>query len=109
MWITVLSRGGLAVYGGVYDPHLDAAVVTARDGETVPLIIDYPEAPSAPTKTESGISSTTPTVSGTKLTATLSAIQEEGYVDITATTGGAQRTVRIKGRSRSEVERYETD
>lgn len=111
MRITVLNRGGLGVYGGHYDPHLDAAIVQARDDETVALTIEYPSAPTSPTKTESGLSCTTPTVtSGTSLvTCTLSAITNEGYVDITATVGGEARTVRIKGKAMSLVERYPTD
>lgn len=109
MRITVLNRGGLGVYGGHYDPHQDAAIVQARDDETVSLIIEYPLAPTSPTKTESGISCTTPTVSGSTITATLSDIQECGYVEITATVGGALRTVRIKGRAQTLAERYDTD
>lgn len=108
MRITVFNRGGMAVYGGHYDSREDEAIVTARDGETVALTIEYPSAPTSPTKAESGITSTTPAVtSGTnKVTASLSSIQDAGYVDFTATVGGASKTIRVRGKSQTEVERY---
>lgn len=111
MRITVFNRGGLGVFGGHYDPHTDEANLQIRGAETVALTIEYPTAPTSPSKAEKGITSTTPAVtSGTnQITATLSAIQDNGYVDITATVGGVSRTVRIRGRSVLEVDRYETD
>lgn len=107
MRITVHSRGGMSVYGGDYDPKCDQAYVQARDGETVALTIEYPSTPTAMAKAESGISATTPTISGLKATSTLSGIQDQGYVDITATVGGEARKVRIRGRADIETDRYE--
>jgi hypothetical protein len=109
MRITVLARGGLAVHGGFYDPHCDEVVVQARDDETVPVVIEYPTAPTSPSKSEDGITSTTPAVtSGTnKVTCTLSALQDGGYVDISAAVGGALRKIRIRARAQSDVDRYE--
>lgn len=109
MRITVLARGGLSVYGGHYDPHTDEAIVEGREGETVALTIEYPSAPTSPTKTADGIACTTPAVtSGTnKVTATLSSLQDGGYVDITATVGGASVTVRIRARVNSDADRYD--
>lgn len=107
MRIAALNRGGLAVFGGDYDPHEGEAIVSARDGETVALTIEYPSAPSAMTKTESGISCTTPAISGVKATTTLSGIQDAGYVDITATVGGAARVIRVRGQANTDTDRYE--
>lgn len=107
MRITALTRGGLAVYGGLYDPHKDEAVAQVRDGETLAVTIEYPSTPSAITTAGSGITTTTPAVSGLKATMTLSAVQDAGYLDVTATVGGEARTVRIRARSRTRVDRYE--
>lgn len=107
MRISVLARGGLSVHGGDYDPKGDQAIVQTREGETVSLTIEYPSAPTAMTKAESGVSCTTPAISGSKATATLSGIQDEGYVDISATVGGERRVVRIRGRADVETDRYE--
>jgi hypothetical protein len=107
MRISVHSRGGMSVYGGDYDPKGDQAYVQARDGETVSLTIEYPSAPTAMTKAQSGISCTTPAIAGSKATATLSGIQDQGYVDIAATVGGERRIVRVRGRSDNETDRYE--
>lgn len=110
MRVTVLNRGGLAVFGGHYDHHADAAIVTARDDETVALVIEYPSAPTAPSVSTSGLDCTTPAIVSGKnqITATLSGITECGYADITATVGGTQRIVRIKGKSPTWTERYPT-
>jgi hypothetical protein len=111
MRITVLNRGGLGVFGGHYDPHADEAIVTAREDETVSLTIEYPSAPTAPAVSDSsGISCTTPVVtSGTnKITAALSAIQDCGTVDISATVGGATKIVRIRGRAWTSIDRYDS-
>jgi hypothetical protein len=109
MRITALSRGGLAVYGGLYDAHRDEAVVQTRDGETEAVTIEYASAPTAITTLASGITTTTPAASGSKATMTLSSLQDGGYLDITATVGGEARLVRIRARSQTGVDRYEFD
>ena len=106
MRISVLARGGLSVQGGHYDPHDDEAYVLLRDGETASLVIEYPSAPTLPSKAEAGLASTTPTISGLTLNATLSAPKDGGYVDITATFGGQIRTVRIRARTPSLPDGY---
>ena len=106
MRITALARGGLAVYGGHYDPHQDAAIATVRDGESVAVFIAYPTAPSAMSTSASGISATTPAVSGNSATLTLSGLQDCGYLDVLATVGGAIRTVRIRAKSQAYAARY---
>jgi hypothetical protein len=40
MRITALARGGLAVYGGRYDPRCNQAVAELRHGETLAVKID---------------------------------------------------------------------
>lgn len=111
MRITALNRGGLAVFGGHYDPHRDEAIVLVRDDtESVAVTVEYPSAPTSPAKTTSGLTSTTPTVtSGTnKITFTLSAMQDGGYADVTATVGGASRKIRIRARSAKHYDDYES-
>lgn len=109
MRITVFSRGGMSVYGGLHDPHRNEAVVLARDDtETVAVTIEYPAAPSSPTKTTSSLTSTTPTVSGKKITCTLSAMKNGGYADISATVDGALKKVRIRARTQENPDLYES-
>lgn len=107
MRIFAQNRGGLAVFGGLYDPHTDEAVVRTRDGETVALTIEYPDTPTSPSKAESGITASEPSVSGSKVTTTLTALQDGGYIDFTATVGGQVRKVRVRARSGSSVDRYD--
>lgn len=107
MRITVLSRGGLAVYGGHYDPHRNEAVALVRDDETVPVTIDYQAAPSSPAATVSGLTCSTPAASGQKVTCTLSAMTDGAYADIAATVGGASRIVRIRAKSPAAIDKYE--
>lgn len=106
MRITALQRGGLAVYAGHYDPHRNEAVALVRDGESVAVTIDYPSAPSAITTSASGVTTTTPTVSGTKATLTLSALSDAGYIDITATVSAAPRVIRIRAKAYTQLDRY---
>lgn len=106
MRITVLARGGLAVYGGSYDPHRNEVAINARDGESVGVTIVYPSTPTVTSASASGITASTPAVSSSKLTTTLTGIQDGGYVDITATVGGEVRVIRIAARSRTPVDRY---
>lgn len=106
MRITVLSRGGLSVYGGDYNPKTNEAEFQIRDGETVPVTIEYPSAPSSPSKSTSGITSTTPAASGNTVTCTLSSINDNGYADISATVGGVTKKVRIRARTDVETDQY---
>lgn len=108
MRVVVLARGGLAVYGGYHDPGRGEVVVNVADGETVALEIEYPSAPSAMTKTEAGIASTSPTVSGSVASCTLSGVTRGGYVDISATVGGATRIIRVRGQTTAEPDQYES-
>lgn len=107
MRVTALSRGGLAVHGGLYDPHANEAVVHARENETVALIIEYPSAPTSPSKAENGVSCSTPAVSGNKITATLSSMRDGGYVDMAATVGGVSRKIRIRAKTDVSADAYE--
>lgn len=107
MRITLHNRGGMSVFGqGFYDPHADEAIIPARENETKALTIDWGATASAVSKSESGISSTDPTTTGAKSTATLSAVQDNGYVDFQATIAGEVRTVRVRGRSNDQEDGY---
>lgn len=106
MRITALSRGGLGVFGGHYDPHRDEAIVTCRDGETEAVAVEYPSAPTSVSTAASGITATTPTISGNVVSLTLSGLNDGGHVDVTAAVGGAVRLVRIRARSQTTVDRY---
>lgn len=106
MRITVLSRGGLAVYGGHYDPHRNEVILQARDTETAAITVEYPSAPTTPAVTPSGATTTDPTISGNKVSFTLSGINDGAQVDLSATVGGETKVVRIRGRSQTWVDRY---
>lgn len=108
MRITVLARGGLAVYGGSYDPHRNEVAINTREGESVGVTIAYPSTPSSTSRSASGLTASAPAVSGSKLTTTLTSISDGSYVDITATVGGQVRVIRITARSRTPMDRYET-
>lgn len=107
MRVTVLSRGGLAVYGGHYDPHRNEACFDVRDGEGVAVTVEYPSAPTTPAIAVSGLTASAPTVSGNKITTTLTAIDDCGHADLTAVVGGVDRVVRLRARSPSPLDRYE--
>jgi hypothetical protein len=106
MRISVLSRGGLAAYGASYDPKCDEIIANVRDGETISATIEYPSAPTSPTADTSGLTCSAPAISGNKLTFTLTAINDAGRADITATVGGATKTVRIVANQAAEPTRY---
>lgn len=110
MRIYVMNRGGLSVYGGLYDPHRNEAVVLVRDeDESISVTIEYHDVPSSPSATASSLTCSTPTLTtGTnKLTATLSSINDGGYVDISATVGGETKKVRIRARSQKAPDTYD--
>ena len=96
MRVSVLSRGGLAVFGGLYDPHADEAVFSFRDGETKSVLVAWPSTPTNVAAAASNITASTPTTSGLNTRLTLTNISEAGYVDISATVGGQTRTARIR-------------
>ncbi len=96
MRVSVLSRGGLAVFGGLYDPHVDEAVFSFRDGETKSVLVAWPATPTNVTASASNITASTPTTSGLNTRLTLTNISDAGYVDISATVGGQTRTARIR-------------
>jgi hypothetical protein len=106
MRITALARGGLSVYGSLYDAHRDEAVIQCRDGETEAVTLEYPSAPSAITTTGSGITATAPVITGNAATLTLSGLQDVGRLDISATVGGETRIIRVRARSQTMIDRY---
>jgi hypothetical protein len=108
MRITVLARGGLAVYGGHYDPHRNEACFDIRDGEEVAITVEYPSAPTTPSVAVSGVTASAPAISGAKVTLTLSDIQDCGYADLTSVVGGVDRTIRIRAGSPKSQDRYDT-
>lgn len=108
MRIFALARGGLAVFGGHYDPHADEAVVQVREGETVALTVEYVDVPSSMTASGSGITSTTPTVAGAQAALALSELRGGGYLDIEATVGGAVRKIRVRANSDTALDGYDS-
>lgn len=95
MRITVLNRGGLAVYGGHYDAKNDTAILETNQGETVVVQLEYASPPSSMAAREAGISSGAISISGNVATVTLTDIQVGGRIGITATVDGAARVVNI--------------
>lgn len=109
MRIYAMNRGGLSVFGGHYDPHRNEAIVLARDDvETVAVTIEYPSAPTSPSAGASSVTCSSIATNGNKLTFTLSSMNDGGYVDISATVGGAVRKVRIRARTSQYPDLYES-
>lgn len=106
MRVSVLSRGGLAVFGGLYDPHEDEAVFSFRDGESKALLIAWPSTPTSVTKSAANLTASTPSTSGLNTSLTLTAMSDNGYVDVSATVGGEIRTVRIRARGHIPADAY---
>lgn len=107
MRIFLMARGGFSVFGGHYDAHRNEGVVEIRDGESRALTIEYPSAPTSPSTSGSGITASAPVVSGNKITTMLSAMNNGGWLDLTATVGGETRTVRVRCRNQTWVDRYD--
>jgi hypothetical protein len=95
MRITFLSRGGLSVYGGIYDPHKDAAALAIRQGETRTITLEYPGPPTGVEISASGFTVGAATVSGNKVSFNVSGISHGGILDVTAAVNGEVRDVRI--------------
>jgi hypothetical protein len=92
MRITVLNRGGLAVYGGSYDPKRRAAIADTDQQQTVEII--YPATITALAITQDGeMTIGTVTISGTKATFTISGT---GSLEAIATMGDERPKVVIE-------------
>lgn len=96
MRITALSRGGLGVFGGHYDPHKDSAILTMRQGESRTITIEYASSPSEVAISTSGFTTTAPVISGNKASFNVSGVSDRGLLDITAIVGGEVRDIRIR-------------
>lgn len=107
MRISVLARGGFSVFDGYYDPHRNEAVLPVRDGETSALVVEYPSAPTSPSIAVSGAGATATTISGNKLSTTLSGLKNGGRIDVTATVGGETRIIRVRVRNQTWIDRYD--
>lgn len=107
MRVSILSRGGLAVFGGLYDPHADEAVFSFRDGETKSVLVAWPSTPTNVAAAASNITASAPTTSGLNSRLTLTNISDAGYVDISATVGGETRTVRVRAAGNPSLSDYQ--
>lgn len=96
MRITALARGGLSVHNGFYDPRTNEAVLRCRVGETFALVIEYPSAPTSMATSGAAFEATVPEISGNKATIYLIPAQANESMDVTASVGGASRTVRLR-------------
>ncbi len=91
MRITVLRRGGLAVYGGSYDARRDVAIADTANDQTVKLV--FPDTITALTITNSGLSNGSITISGKTATFTVSGA---GCLTAVATMGNERPSVTIE-------------
>ena len=91
MKITVLSRGGLSVYGGSYDAKRNVAIADTDQQQTV--VISYPTAITASTVTNDGLTLGSRTISTNTLTFTLAG---NGSVEVIATMGDERPAVRVE-------------
>lgn len=109
--INALNRGGFSAYGEAeYDPRSNEVVVRAYDeDETRAISVVMPSAISSISKSENGVTSTTPSISSATFTATLSDMSANGYVtyQITLSSGPVvPLTVRAK---RMDAAAYSSD
>lgn len=102
MIITVLQRGGHAVYGGSYDPK--RRVVIADTDQQQSVEINYPTTITSVALSENGISAGTPTVSGQKASFTISGT---GSLEIVAIMGSDRPKVVIEAET-SRTDGYGT-
>lgn len=100
MRVHLLDRGGMGVYGGGgYDARRNAAVLLTGDSQdstaTYGVTITCPSAPTSVTATADGATASSPTVSGSTISLSLSAVQDDADVRVQATIGGQVRRIRI--------------
>lgn len=96
MRVSVLNRGGLAVFGGDYDPGCNEARFSTIFDDTVPVTIEFPGAPSSPTVTASGLVASTPAASGNFVTLTLSYVNAGASALVRAIIGGQVRNILLR-------------
>lgn len=92
LYIRALDRGGYSAHGGAsYDPRCQLVILDAMSNtEAVALRAEFGENISSITKSESGITSTTPTILNETFTATLSSPQACGWIKYTVTLASGQ-------------------
>lgn len=96
MRITVLRRGGLSVYGGSYDARRDVVILQGEQQRQVQIV--FPQAISAATITDSTMTATTPVVSGSRATLTVSG---PGRLSLVATMGDDRPLITLEAETRS--------
>jgi hypothetical protein len=109
MRVSVLNRGGLAVFGGSYDAKRDEAVFASIHDDTVPVTLEYASAPSSPTVTTSGMVASEPAAAGNLVTVTLSYIGEGSTAMVRAIVGGQVKNVLIRQQGPVFRDGYDTD
>lgn len=108
--IVALDRGGYSAHGEAwYDARANEVVIPARynAGEEFPITALFGESVSSVTETEDGITGTTPTVSGSQFTATLSGVQSGDAITYLVTfTAGGKRRLKIVGGADPRADDY---
>ncbi len=96
--ITALARGGYSAYGSSrYDPRADAVIVQAIDSdETRAITVLFPETISSVSEEENGISGTTPVITDSSFTATLSSLTCGASIKYLVTTASGVRALWIQ-------------
>lgn len=92
--INALNRGGYSAYGSAhFDARAKAVIIDAACDEVLPISASFPSAISSIVVSAHGIASTTPAITGSSFTATLSSLASGGCVDyaVTLATGEVRR------------------
>lgn len=90
MKVTVLRRGGLAVYGGSFDARSNEAVSDTANPQRVTVI--FPEEIEAPELKADGLIATDLQATNNEVSFSISG---EGHITLTVTMGDGQPAVRI--------------
>lgn len=88
--VVALARGGYSAYGRAsYDARNDLVVMQAWDNEIATLTAQFPEAISTVNYDSSGVTTTTPTITSNRFTATLSDLNNGDQIrfDVLLSTG----------------------
>jgi hypothetical protein len=104
--IFALDRGGWSAYGSATtDPRNRQVILQADEDEEHQITVTFQSNVSSVTRSENGITSTTPSISGATFTAELTEADSSGYIEFSATlSSGEIKKLRIRGRGRSSME-----
>jgi hypothetical protein len=104
--IQALERGGYSAYGQAWtDDRCRIVYLQTEEDEAHPITVTFPSAISTVTEAEGGAMSSTPAISESSFTATLTGLSDGYRLEYLVTlTSGEARRLRIMGAPRYDVE-----